>query len=340
MKTIVTFGEVMLRLATPGHLRFGQAPVLEKTYGGGEANVAVSLAQFGLPARFVTRLPKNELGQDAINGLRGLGVDTTRILRGGQRIGIYFLESGASQRASNVLYDRAGSAISEIKAGDVPWADVFADAGWFHFTGITPALSDSAAEAALEAAVAARKMGVTVSCDLNFRKKLWSSEKAGRVMSEIAPNVDYCIANEEDAEKVFGIKAEGAHVEAGAVDKDRYVEVAQKLTERFGFKGVAITLRESFSASRNGWSALLFANGTPHFSRRYDIQIVDRVGGGDSFAAGLIYSLVSGRDPQDAVEFAVAASCLKHSISGDYNLVTLKEVETLVAGDASGRVQR
>ncbi len=340
MKTTVTFGEVMLRLATPRHLRFSQAAALEKTYGGGEANVAVSLSQFGLPARFVTRLPKNELGQDAINGLRGLGVDTTRIVRGGDRIGIYFLESGASQRASNVLYDRAHSAIAQVKPGEIPWSEVFADAGWFHFTGITPALSDSASDATLEAASKAREMGVAVSCDLNFRKKLWSSEKANTVMSKIAPNVDYCIANEEDAEKVFGIKAEGAHVEAGEIDKDRYTEVASKLTERFGFKGVAITLRESYSASRNGWSALYYANGKSHFSRRYDVQIVDRVGGGDSFAAGLIYSLVSHKSPQEAVEFAVAASCLKHSISGDYNLVTLKEVETLVGGDASGRVQR
>ncbi len=340
MKTIVTFGEVMLRLATPRQLRFAQAPFLEKTYGGGEANVAVSLSQFGLPARFVTRLPKNELGQDAINGLRGLGVDTSKILRGGDRIGIYFLESGASQRASNVLYDRAHSAISQIKPGEVPWSEVFTDAGWFHFTGITPALSDSAADATLEAAAKAREMGLNVSCDLNFRKKLWSSEKANAVMSKIAPNVDYCIANEEDAEKVFGIKAAGAHVEAGEIDKERYIEVAQKLTERFGFKGVAITLRESYSASRNGWSALFFTNGAAHFSRRYDIQIIDRVGGGDSFAAGLIYGLATGGDAQAAVEFAAAASCLKHSISGDYNLVSLKEVETLVAGDASGRVQR
>jgi 2-dehydro-3-deoxygluconokinase len=340
MKTVVTFGEVMLRLASPRHLRFSQAPVLEKTYGGGEANVAVSLSQFGLPARFVTRLPKNELGQDAINGLRALGVDTTRIIRGGDRIGIYFLESGASQRASKVLYDRAHSAISEIKAGDIQWGEVFADAGWFHFTGITPALSDSALAATLEAASTARQMGVVVSCDLNFRKKLWSSEEANTAMSKIAPNVDYCIANEEDAEKVFGIKAEGAHVEVGELDKERYIEVAQKLTDRFGFKGVAITLRESYSASRNGWSALYYSNGQPCFSRRYDVQIVDRVGGGDSFAAGLIYGLVSGKSPQETVEFAVAASCLKHSISGDYNLVTLNEVETLVGGDASGRVQR
>lgn len=340
MKTVVTFGEVMLRLATPRHLRFSQAPVLEKTYGGGEANVAVSLAHFGVPARFITRLPNNELGQDAINGLRGFGVDTTRILRGGDRMGIYFLESGASQRASNVLYDRAHSAISEIKPGDVNWSEIFADAGWFHFTGITPALSDSASEATLEAAAKAREMGVPTSCDLNFRKKLWSSAKANSVMSKIVPNVDYCIANEEDAEKVFGIKAGQTEVTSGELEHDRYIEVARQLTGKFGFKGVAITLRESFSASRNGWSAMFYTGGNAHFSRRYDIQIVDRVGGGDSFAAGLIYGLIAGKSPETALEYAVAASCLKHSISGDYNLVTLKEVEALVAGDASGRVQR
>ncbi len=340
MKTTVTFGEIMLRLATPGHLRFSQAPILEKTYGGGEANVAVSLANYGLPARFVTRLPKNELGQDAINGLRGLGVDTTGIVRAGERIGIYFLESGAAQRGSNVLYDRAHSAIAEIQPGEVNWNEVFADAGWFHFTGITPALSDSAAAVSLEAVMAAKKAGVVVSCDLNFRKKLWSSAKANEVMSGLAPHVDFCIANEEDAEKVFGIKAEGTEVEAGQIDHTRYLEVAEKLTTRFGFQGVAITLRESFSASRNGWSALFYNGGKGHFSRRYEIEIVDRVGGGDSFAGGLIYAMQSGRSASEAVEFAVAASALKHSISGDYNLVSLKEVETLVAGDGSGRVQR
>ena len=340
MKTTVTFGEVMLRLATPNHLRFSQATVLEKTYGGGEANVAVSLANYGLPARFVTRLPKNELGQDAINGLRGLGVDTSKIVRAGDRMGIYFLESGAAQRGSNVLYDRANSAISEVKPGEIDWASVFADAGWFHFTGITPALSDSAAAVSLEAARAAKAAGVTVSCDLNFRKKLWSSQKANDVMSGLMASVDYCIANEEDAEKVFGIKAGETEVTSGALEHDRYVDVAKQLTDKFGFKGVAITLRESFSASRNGWSALFYTEGKANFSRRYEMEIVDRVGGGDSFAGGLIYALQTGKNAADAIEFAVAASCLKHSISGDYNLVTLKEVEALVGGDGSGRVQR
>ena len=339
MKTI-TFGEVMLRLATPGHLRLNQTPVLEMTFGGGEANVAVSLALFGEQATFVTRLPKNDVAETCIQKLRGLGVETGKILRGGERIGIYFLESGASQRASTVTYDRAHSAISEINPADLNWEEILKGADWFHFTGITPALSDKAAQASLEGARAAKKLGLTVSCDLNFRKKLWSSEKAGQVMSGIMEFVDICIANEEDAEKVFGIKAGATEVTEGKLDHARYVEVATKLTERFKFKGVAITLRESFSASHNGWSGLYFTGGKAHFSRRYDLEIVDRVGGGDSFAGGLIYALGKKKAPQDAIEFAVAASCLKHSISGDFNLIKLSEVEALLAGDGSGRVQR
>jgi 2-dehydro-3-deoxygluconokinase len=336
----VTFGEVMLRLATPGALRLNQTPVLEMTFGGGEANVAVSLALFGDEAAFVTRLPKNDVAEAGVQKLRGLGVDTRSILRGGERVGIYFLETGASQRASTVTYDRAHSAIAEIDPAELKWDSILQGADWFHFTGITPALSDKAAQAALDGARAAKKLGLTVSCDLNFRKKLWTSEKAGRVMSGLMEHVDLCIANEEDAEKVFGIKAGGADVTGGKIDHGRYVEVATKLSERFGFKGVAITLRESFSASHNGWSGLYFTGGKAHFSRRYDIQIVDRVGGGDSFAAGLIHALGQKKSPQDAIEFAVAASCLKHSISGDFNLVKLSEVEALLAGDGSGRVQR
>ena len=336
----VTFGEVMLRLATPGALRLNQTPVLEMTFGGGEANVAVSLALFGDEAAFVTRLPKNDVAEACVQKLRGLGVDTRSILRGGERIGIYFLETGASQRASTVTYDRAHSSIAEIDPADLKWESILQGADWFHFTGITPALSDQAARAALDGASAAKKLGLTVSCDLNYRKKLWTSEKAGQVMSGIMKHVDLCIANEEDAEKVFGIKASGADVTGGKIDHGRYVEVATKLSERFGFKGVAITLRESFSASHNGWSGLYFTGGKAHFSRRYDIQIVDRVGGGDSFAAGLIHALGKKKSPQDAIEFAVAASCLKHSISGDFNLVKLSEVEGLLAGDGSGRVQR
>lgn len=336
----VTFGEVMLRLATPGALRLNQTPHLEMTFGGGEANVAVSLALFDDEAAFVTRLPKNDVAEACVQKLRGLGVDTRFILRGGERIGIYFLETGASQRASTVTYDRAHSSIAEIDPAELKWESILQGADWFHFTGITPALSDQAARAALDGAATARKLGITVSCDLNYRKKLWTSEKAGQVMSGIMEHVDLCIANEEDAEKVFGIKASGAEVTSGKIDHGRYMEVATKLSGRFGFKGVAITLRESFSASHNGWSGLYFTGGKAHFSRRYDIQIVDRVGGGDSFAAGLIYALGKKKSPQDAIEFAVAASCLKHSISGDFNLVKLSEVEGLLAGDGSGRVQR
>ncbi len=330
----------MLRLATPGHLRLNQTPVLEMTFGGGEANVAVSLALFGEETAFVTRLPKNDVAEACIQKIRGLGVDTRSILRGGERIGIYYLESGASQRASTVTYDRGRSSISEINPADLKWEEILKGADWFHFTGITPALSDKAAQATLEGARAAKKLGLTVSCDLNYRKKLWTSEKAGQVMAPIMEFVDICIANEEDAEKVFGVKAGATEVTEGKLDHDRYVEVATKLTERFKFKGVAITLRESFSASHNGWSGLYFTGGKACFSRRYDLEIVDRVGGGDSFAAGLIYALGKKKSAQEAIEFAVAASCLKHSISGDFNLVKLSEVEGLLAGDGSGRVQR
>jgi 2-dehydro-3-deoxygluconokinase len=335
---VVTFGEIMMRLATPGYLRFSQAPHLELTYGGGEANVAVSLTNYGIPAWFVTRLPKNDMGQRAINELRGLGVGTEFIVRGGERIGIYFLESGASQRASKVTYDRAHSAIAGIKPGDIDWDNVFAGAKWFHWTGITPALSDSAAAVTREACEAAKRLGLTVSTDLNYRKKLWSREKAGQVMGGLMEFVDVCIANEEDAESVFGIK--GAEVTSGQIEHGQYEDVARQLTERFGFKQVAITLRESFSASHNGWSAMLYTGGKSWFSRRYDISIVDRVGGGDSFGGGLIYALLRGDGPEKAINFAVAASCLKHTIPGDYNRVTLEEVETLAGGDASGRVQR
>jgi len=340
MEKVVTFGEVMLRLATPEHLRFNQTSALEMTFGGGEANVAVSLAQFGHDPKFVTRLPKNPVADACVNQLRGLGVDTSDIIRAGERMGIYFLESGASQRASVVVYDRAHSAISEIAPGEVDWASIFEGVSWYHFTGITPALSAQATAVAAEAGAAAKAAGVLVSCDLNFRKKLWSSEKAGQVMSGLMQHVDYCIANEEDAEKVFGIRAGETEVTSGELDHNRYIDVARQLTERFDFKGVAITQRESFSASHNGWSALLYSGENAYFSRRYDVQIVDRVGGGDSFAAGLIHSLLTGMEPQPAIEFAVAASCLKHSIKGDYNLVSLAEVEALAGGDASGRVQR
>lgn len=341
MEKVVTFGEVMLRLSPPGYLRFPQTSALEMTFGGAEVNVAVSLAQMGMDAAFVTRLPQNDIAQTCINQIRGLGVDTRHIRRGGERIGIYFVEKGAAQRPSTVTYDRAHSAISEINPDELDWDAIFDGASAFHFTGITPALSDSAAQAARDGAKKAKENGLLVSCDLNYRKKLWTQEKAGRVMADLMPFVDLCIANEEDAETVFGIKAEGSDLTGGKIEHARYREVAEKLTARFGFsQGVAVTLRESFSASRNGWSGMLYQNNEPHFSQRYEIDIVDRVGGGDSFAAGLIYSLVKQRSAQEAIEFAVAASCLKHSIPGDFNYVRLSEVETLLGGDASGRVQR
>lgn len=339
-KKVVTFGEIMLRLATPGYLRFTQANTFEATYGGGEANVAVSLANYGLDAHFVTKLPKNEIGEACRNFVRRMGVNTESIKMDGKRLGIYYLESGASQRPSKVVYDRANSAIAEVQPGEFNWDEIFKGAEWFHFTGITPALSDSAAEATLEAVKAAKKNGLTVSCDLNFRKKLWTPEKANQVMSKLMEYVDVAIGNEEDAEKVFGIKAENTDIHSGHLDDSGYREVAQKLVDRFGFKKVAITLRESFSAFDNGWSAMLYDGKEFYKSKRYNIHIVDRVGGGDSFAGGLIYGLVAGMDNQKALEFAVAASCLKHSISGDFNLVSVAEVENLMGGDGSGRVQR
>ncbi|HEX8465755.1 MAG TPA: sugar kinase [Abditibacterium sp.] len=337
---IVTFGEIMMRLATPQRLRFSQSKELELTYGGGEANVAVSLANFGLDAAFVTKLPKNPFGDGAIQQLRGLGVDTTKIKRGGERIGIYFLETGASQRASVVVYDRAGSAISGVKAGEFDWNSIFAGASWFHFTGITPALGPDVAAATKEAAKAAKELGLTVSCDLNYRKKLWTPAEANATMSGIMEYVDVAIGNEEDAEKVFGIKAQNTSVESGEIGHAGYEEVARTLASKFGFKSVAITLRESYSADKNGWSAMLLHENQILNSKKYELQIVDRVGGGDSFAGGLIYGLATGKSGQDALEFAVAASCLKHSISGDFNLVSVGEVEALMGGDGSGRVQR
>ena len=338
MSDVVTFGEIMMRLATPGFLRFAQTSALELTYGGGEANVAVSLVNYGLSADFVTRLPKNDMGQRAINELRGIGVGTGHIARGGERIGIYFLETGASQRASKVTYDRAHSAIAEIQPGEVNWEAAFKGARWFHWTGITPALSDNAAAVVEEACKVAKQMGLTISTDLNYRKKLWSKQKAGEVMGKLMQYVDVCIANEEDAESVFGIH--GAEVTSGKIEHAQYEDVARQLTERFGFKQVAITLRESYSASHNGWSAMLWTGGKAYYSRKFDLNVIDRVGGGDSFGGGLIFASLRGDAPQQAIEFAVAASALKHTIPGDYNRATLEEVEALVKGDGSGRVQR
>ncbi len=339
-KRVVTFGEIMLRLSPSGYLRLIQTDSLEVTYGGGEANVAVSLANYGVESYFVSKLPKNPLGQSADNHLRRFGVDTRYILWGGERLGIYFAETGASQRPSVVVYDRANSAISGVKAGEIKWKEVFQGKDWFHFTGITPALGDAPMEATLEAAKTAKEMGLTVSCDLNYRKKLWSPEKANRVMSGLMDYVDVAVGNEEDAEKVFGIKAEGADITAGKLSKEGYRQVARQLLERFNLQKVAITLRESYSATDNGWSALLYDGQEFYKSREYKIHIVDRVGGGDSFVGGLIYALLNNYSPRDAVDFAAAASCLKHTIPGDFNMVTVDEVRNLMQGDGSGRVQR
>ena len=337
---VVTFGELMLRLAPEGYLRFLQSEKFQATFGGAEANVAVSLANYGVDAQFVSKLPDHEIGQATINSLRKFGVDTSKIVRGGDRVGIYFCEKGASQRPSKVIYDRAGSSIATANESDFDWSKILEGVDWFHFTGITPALSDEVAKITLAALKEAKKRNITVSCDLNYRKKLWSKAKAGEVMSELCHYVDYCIANEEDAKDVFGIEADNTDITSGKLDRNGYISVAKKLTEKFNFKGVAITLRESLSANDNNWSAMLYTDGEAKFSKKYAIHIVDRVGGGDSFGGGLIYSLLNGYSAQDAIEFAVAASCLKHSIEGDYNLVSKNEVEALAGGDASGRVQR
>ncbi len=340
MSRVVTFGEIMLRLAPEGYYRFLQANSFGATYGGGEANVAVSLANFGINAAYVTKLPKHEIGQKAINSLREFGVDTSHIARGGARIGIYFLEKGASQRPSKVIYDRAGSAIATAEKADFDWPAILKGADWFHFTGITPALSDRAAELCKEACETAKNMGLTVSCDLNYRKNLWSREKANAVMTGLMQYVDACIANEEDAADVFNIRAKNTDVHTGKVSHEGYQDVARQLAERFSFRTVAITLRESISANDNNWSAMLYTDGEYCFSKKFALRIVDRVGGGDSFGAGLIYGFLSGKGPQEALAFATAASCLKHSIEGDFNMVTVEEVEKLTAGDGSGRVQR
>jgi 2-dehydro-3-deoxygluconokinase len=330
----------MMRLNPKGYLRFVQAGEFEASYAGGEANVAVSLANYGVDAAYVTKVPAHEIGQSAVNELRRFGVDTSLIVRGGDRLGIYFVEKGASQRASKVIYDRAASAIAEARPGDFDWGRIFAGASWYHFTGITPALSDSAAAISLEAAAAAKQAGLTVSCDLNFRKKLWSSEKAGRVMAGLMEYVDVCIANEEDASDVFGIRAEGTDIQKGKLSREGYISVARQLTDRFGFKKAAITLRGSISASDNNWSGMLYSGGEAYFAPEYPVRVVDRVGGGDAFGGALIYSQLEGYDEQKAINFAVAASCLAHSIEHDFNLVSLQEAEALAKGNASGRVQR
>lgn len=340
MKKIVTFGEIMMRLNPEGYLRFVQADKFEVTYAGGEANVAVSLANYGAQAVFVTKLPSHEIGQAAVNSLRRFGVDTTHIIRGGDRLGVYYCEKGASQRASKVIYDRTDSAIAKATASDFDWEKIFNGADWFHWTGITPALGGELPDICLNACKAAKKLGIKISCDLNYRKKLWNSEKAGQVMSQLMPYVDICIANEEDAKDVFGIAATDTDLNTGKLSHDGYISVAKQLTQRFGFEKVAITLRGSLSASDNNWAGMLYSNGQASFSPTYRIHIVDRVGGGDSFGGGLIYALLSGYNNQEAINFAVAASCLKHSIEHDFNLMSVEEVTSLANGNASGRVQR
>jgi len=343
MKKIVTFGEIMLRLSPPGFQRFAQARSFDAVYGGGEANVAVSLSGFGLPAEYVTRLPANDLGEACLSFLRANNVNTSSILRGGDRLGIYYLENGAVQRASKVVYDRANSSFATLAPGMIDWNSVFAEAGWFHWTGITPAVSASAAAACLEAVQAARKLGLTVSCDLNFRKNLWKwGKKASEVMPELVSYADVAVGNEEDAEKVFGIKAPEVDITAGKVEADAYRYVCDEMAKRYqNLKTVAITLRGSHSASHNTWSGVLWDQGSFYTAPQYEItHIVDRVGGGDAFCAGLIYGLLTYPERQKALNFAVAASCLKHTIFGDFNMVSVAEVEQLMSGDASGRVSR
>lgn len=339
---VVTFGELMLRLSPPGFERFLQSPSFVATFGGGEANVAVSLAHFGLESWYVTRLPAHAIGESAVRALRAEGVVTDAIVRGGDRIGIYYAEGGASQRASTVIYDRAHSAISEMEATAVPWSQVLGNAAWLHVSGITPAISARGAEATRAAVTAAREAGVKVSVDLNFRKKLWTPSQAQAVMRPLVQGIHTVIANEEDLQTVLGITVEGTDVTSGHLDLEAYRLAAERVTREFGVVQVAITLRESTSASDNGWSAVLWdaPSGRFHHSQHYDLRIVDRIGGGDSFAAGLIYGLVSGRTPDAALRFAVAASALKHSIPGDFNRVSVAEVDRLAEGDGSGRVQR
>jgi 2-dehydro-3-deoxygluconokinase len=340
MAKIITFGEIMLRLSPPGYRRFIQADSFDVIYGGGEANVAVSLANYGHHSYFVTKLPKHEIGQSAINSLRKLGVDTSYIARGGERIGIYYLEHGASMRPSKVIYDRANSAIAEAEVTDFDFEAIFKDADWFHFTGITPAISKKSAQVLEEALKTAKKHKVTVSCDLNYRKKLWTEKEAQAVMTRLMQYVDVCIGNEEDADKCLGFKPQGTDVTTGKLSLDGYKEIFKALMDKFNFRYVASTLRESYSASDNGWSALIYDGNEFYHSKKYDIRIVDRVGGGDSFASGLIHGLLTKDNFKDALEFAVGASALKHTIFGDYNLVSAEEVENLIKGDASGRVQR
>lgn len=340
MAKVVCFGEIMGRLCPPGYQKVLQATSFEVTYAGGEANVAVSLANYGVASSFVSKVPDNDLGKVVKRILKSYDVQVDKMVTGGDRLGMYYVEKGASQRPSKVIYDRKYSAISMAEPSDFDWDQILDGATWFHTTGITPALSDSCIDITKEALKKCREKGITVSCDLNYRGNLWTKEKAKSVMTDLMPYVDVCIGNEEDAEKVLGISASNTDVTQGALNKAGYTEVARKIEEQYGCKTVAITLRESYSASVNGWSALLYTGGQSYFSKKYDIQLVDRVGGGDSFVGGLLYALIERSEPQDQVDFAVAASCLKHTIEGDFNQVTIAEAETLMAGDGSGRVQR
>lgn len=340
MAKIVTFGEIMLRLAPNGYNRFFQDDQLQATFGGGEANVSVSLANYGMDSVFVTKLPAHAIGQGAVNSLRYFGVDTSKIVRGGDRIGIYYLEKGASQRGSVCIYDRAHSAIQEASPADFNWDEIFEGADWFHFTGITPALGENLVEICKQACAAAKAKGVKISCDLNYRGKLWTRDEARKAMTELCKYVDVCISNEEDAKDVFGIESENTDIYGGKLNKEGYKSVAKQLADKFGFEKVAITLRTSISANDNDWAAMLYDGENYCFSKEYHLHIVDRVGGGDSFGGGLIYALLSGKDTQAAIEFAVAASALKHSVEGDFNRVSVAEIEKLAGGDGSGRVQR
>ena len=328
---VVTFGEVMARLMPPGRQRLLQTTSFELTFGGAEVNVAVDLARLGVDVAFVTRLPAdNDLAESCVSQIRGLGVDTRHVLRGGGRMGLYFVERGAGQRGGTVLYDRAGSAFAPAEPGEFDWDAIFDGAGWFHFTGITPALGENCAAATLDAVRAAKAKGLTVSCDLNFRRMLWDTATANRVMGGLMPHVDVCIANDGSAGDVFGIRD----------DSGDGAGVARQLAERFGLRAVALTRRESHSADRNSSSGLLHTGGQSYESRRYELEVVDRLGGGDAFAAGLIYAMLTSQSPQDAIEFATAAGCLKHTVPGDFNLVKLEEINALAAGDTSGRVRR
>ena len=340
---IVTLGEIMIRLQPYDHLRFVQTDTLQYTYGGGEANVAVSLANYGADVAFVTKLPAHAIGQAGVNALRRYGVDTSKITRGGDRVGIYFNEKGASQRGSVCIYDRAHSAMADATVADFDFDKIFEGVDWFHFTGITPAVSDAAAELTEKALIAAKKHGVKVSVDLNFRKKRWSSEKAQKVMTNLMKYVDVCIGNEEDAELVLGFKPGDTDVTSGELELAGYKSIFEQMVDKFNFEYCVSSLRVSHSASDNGWSACIYSRDTKEFyhSKEYSIHpIVDRVGGGDSFAGGVICGMLDGKNFKDALEYGVAASALKHTIPGDFNLVSRKEVETLAGGDASGRVQR